>query len=184
MSYAKGMKAYFARHGRTNYNDLRLCNADPTVDVHLTSEGKKQAKTLAELLKDAKIEYIFVSQLKRTQQTAKIVNTFHSIPIEVDPLLNDHRSGFEGKPFTLLQQALDMADNKWTVHFNDGESIEDMKQRVANFLDELRTKPYEVVLVVTSGWIIRAAAAILQGLTNEEAWKLEVEQGSYIEFEV
>ncbi len=38
------MNLYLARHGRTNYNDLGLCNADPTVDVHLTALGIEQAK--------------------------------------------------------------------------------------------------------------------------------------------
>ena len=184
MSYAKRMKIYFARHGRSNYNDRRLCNADPAVNVYLTPVGEEQAKMLALTLMDIKIEHIFVSELKRTQQTAKIINEFHCAPIEVDPLLNDHRSGFEGKPFPMLKKALDAAGNRWTVRFNDGESIEDMKERVAAFLDELRTKPYEIVLVVTSQWIVRAAVALVQGLNNEDAWKLEVEQGSYLELEV
>lgn len=184
IGYYDGMKIYFARHGRTNYNDLMLCNADPTVDVHLTPQGIAQAKALADKLKQTPIERIFVSELKRTRQTAEIVNKFHDIPIETAPLLNDHRSGFEGKPFTLLKDALDTADDYWTAHFNDGESIEDMKHRVAKFLNELKTKPYKTVLVVTSQWIIHAAVAILQDIPNEEAWKLDIEQGSCLELEL
>jgi broad specificity phosphatase PhoE len=177
------MKVYFARHGRTNYNDLRLCNADPAVDVHLTDEGIKQAKTLARALKGIPLERIFVSELKRTQQTAAAVNKLHNVPVEIAPLLNDHRSGFEGKSFTLLMEALDASEDRWTARFNDGESIEDMKKRVAAFLDELKTKPYDTVLVVTSGWIVQAAAAIIQNISNEEAWKLDVKQGSYLELD-
>ncbi len=67
---------------------------------------------------------------------------------------------------------------------SDGESIEDMKQRVAEFLAELKTKPYDTVLIVTSQWIIHAAVAIMKNISNEEAWKLEVQQGSYLELEV
>jgi len=178
------MKIYFARHGRTNYNDLELCNADPTVNVHITPVGVKQAKALAERLKETPIDCIFVSELKRTQQTAEIVNMFHHAPIEIAPLLNDHRSGYEGKSAKLLMEALDKAENRWTARFNDGESIEDMKQRVAEFLDELKTKPYDVVLIVTSQWIIHAAVAIIQNISNEEAWKLEVEQGSCLELAI
>src|SRR4051812_36107401 len=121
------MKIYFARHGRTNYNDLELCNADPAVDVHITSVGEEQAKKLAERLKEVPIERIFVSELKRTQQTAAVVNEFHGVPVEIAPLLNDHRSGFEGKTFKLLMEALDGAEDRWTARFSDGESIEDMK---------------------------------------------------------
>jgi broad specificity phosphatase PhoE len=185
VSYAKRMKIYLARHARTNYNDLNLCNGDPNVDVHITPEGGAQAKALANKLKEAPIDHIFVSEMRRTRQTAEIVNQFHHVTIETDPLLNDHRSGaYEGKSADLLLQALDAAEDKWTARFNDGESIEDMKQRVAKFLTELRGKPYSSVLVVTSGWIIKVAIAIIQDIPNEEAWKIDAEQGDYLEFEV
>ena len=78
------MKLYLARHGWTNYNDLRLCNADPTVDVHLTPTGVSQAEALADKLKQTALDHIIVSELKRTQQTAEIVNRFHHLEIEVD----------------------------------------------------------------------------------------------------
>lgn len=178
------MKIYFARHGRTNYNDLGFCNADPSVDVYLTPEGIEQAKVLALKLKEVPIERIHISELKRTLQTAEIVNEFHHIDIEVDPLLNDHRSGFEGKPAKLLMKALDESGHRWTVRFNDGESIDDMKQRVARFIDELRNKPYDSVLIVTSQWVIQAAVATIQGISNEKAWELNVQQATYLELEV
>lgn len=178
------MKVILARHGRTNYNDLGLCNADPAVDVHLTSQGIEQAKQLAQELKDVPIERIFVSELKRTQQTAAIVNEFHSVPVEVSPLLNEHRSGFEGQPTTLLLQALETADNKWTAHFNGGESIEDVKQRVATFARQLKAKPYQTVLIVTSQWVVQAALAAIKNMPNQEAWDMDVQQGSSLEIEI
>ena len=178
------MKIYLARHGRTNYNELDLCNGDPSVDVHITAEGTKQAEALANRLKDIPIERIFVSELRRTQQTAEIVNQFHHVTVEVEPLLNDHRSGYEGKSASLLIEAMDAAENRWTAQFNDGESIEDMKQRVAEFLNNLKAESHDAVLVVTSGWVIKVAIAIIQNISNEEAWKIDAEQGSYLEFEV
>jgi broad specificity phosphatase PhoE len=156
----------------------------PTVDVHITTVGLEQAKALAGKLKEVRLEHIFVSELKRTQQTAEIVNQFHHISIEVASLLNDHHSGYEGRPAKLLMEALDNAENRWTARFNDGESIEDMEQRVAMFLDQLKTKPYNIVLAVTSQWIIHAAMAIVQNIPNEEAWRLEVKQGSCLELDI
>lgn len=178
------MKLYFARHGHTNYNDLDLCNADPTVDVHITTLGEEQAKLLAYKLKGIHIDHIFVSELKRTQQTAEIANSYHNAPVEVSSLLNDHHSGFEGKSAKSLLDAMDTAGNRWTARINGGESIEDMKSRVARFLEDLKAKPYDNVLVVTSGWIIYVAAAIIQDISNEEAWKLDISQGSYLEMEI
>jgi probable phosphoglycerate mutase len=178
------MKLYLARHGQTNYNVLELCNADPAIDVHLTELGLNQASALANKLKTIQIDHIFISELKRTQQTADIVNKYHNAPIEIEPLLNDHRSGFEGKSAQLLFEAMNSAENKWTARFNNGESVEDMKQRVAIFLKELKDKPYGSALVVTSGWVIYATAAIIQNISNEEAWNIDISQGSYLEMEV
>ena len=180
------MKIYFARHGRTNYNDKDLCNGDPTVDAHITNQGIKQAKSLGEKLHSLQIDRIFVSEMPRTQQTAKFVQDAHDVPVEIEisPLLNDHRSGFEGKPAKLLMEVMDAASDRWTARFNDGESVEDMKARVAWFLEELQEKPYDSVLVITSGWIIHSAAAILQNISNEEAWMLNVVQGDYLEMEL
>lgn len=178
------MKIYLARHGRTNYNDLELCNADPSVDVHLTDAGIEQAKGLAENLKDIPFDRIFVSELKRTLQTAEIVNRLHNAQIEVDPRLNDIYSEFEGRPFKEYMQALDASSNKWTTHFNGGESIEDIKVRAADFITNLRTKGYDSVLVVTSEWIIRAMLTKIQRITNEEAWKLDIQQGDHLELEI
>lgn len=178
------MKIYFARHGRTNYNDLELCNADPSVDVHLTETGVEQARLLAEKLKNVPIDHIFTSELKRTQKTAEIVNTFHQAPVEIDPLLNDHRSGYEGESARLLIEAMESSSNKWTARFNDGESIEDVKLRMSTFLEKLRTKPYENVLIVSHGWVIHTAVAIINDLSYEEAWKVEPVQGDFIEFEI
>lgn len=178
------MKIYLARHGRTNYNDLNLCNGDPSVDVHITELGVEQAKALANKLKEAPIDHIFVSEMRRTHQTAEIVNQFHHAPMETAPLLNDHRSGYEGKNAQLLMDALDAADDRWTARFNGGESIDDMKQRVREFINQLKMKPYDSVLIVTSGWVIRVMVAVIEKISSEEAWTREAEQGDYLEFEI
>lgn len=182
--YHSTMKLYLARHGRTNYNDRGLCNSDPAVDVHLTDTGITQAETLANQLKEVRIDHIFVSELKRTRQTADIVNKFHDRPITVDRRLNDINMGFEGRHFTEYFKALGTAD-RWTTRLNGGESVEDIKIRAASFIDDLRTETYDSVLIVTSEWIVRAIMAVfVEGISNEEAWQPEIEQGSYRELEI
>lgn len=63
------MKLIAIRHAETNYNVKNLVNYDPSVDVHLTEKGMKQATELAEQLKDFKFDRIYISRLKRTKQT-------------------------------------------------------------------------------------------------------------------
>ena len=178
------MKIYLARHGQTNYNELGLCNADPTVDVHLTDTGIQQSESLAENLKDVDFEVIFVSELNRTQQTAGIINKFHHADIKIDPNLNDNRTGFEGLPSADYYDALKKADNKWTVRFNDGESLADTKARTKHFIEELKTKPYKTVLVVTSMSVVQAFYGIINGFSDEQAWDFEVDKGSCVEIDI
>lgn len=178
------MKLYLARHGRTNYNDQGLCNADPAVDVHLTTEGKHQAETLAVQLKDVSFDHIYASQLRRTQQTADAVNAFHHAQVTVDARLNDIRTGFEGKHFREYMDALDASEDRWRARCNDGESVEDMKVRVVAFLEELKSEPYDTVLVVTSEWVAYAIIALIRGLSNQAAWDLDMQQGTCIELEL
>ena len=176
------MKLYVARHGQTNYNDLGLCNSDPKTDVHLTKIGVKQAENLASKLKDAKIDQIFVSELKRTQQTADKVNQFHNAPVQVDARLNDNRTGYEGRHYSEYNAALDRSNDKWSVRLNDGESLEDVKERVRSFLEDLKAESYGSVLIVTSMSIVQAIYGILTGHSNQEAWEFEVEKASCTEF--
>jgi broad specificity phosphatase PhoE len=178
------MKIYLARHGRSTYNDLGLCNADPSVDVPLTPLGVEQAKALAEKLKQTHLDCIMASELGRTQQTADIVNAGRNVRVVMDPRLNDGPSGFEGQPFKEYEAALAAAPDRWTARFNGGESVEDIKKRVAAFVEDLRRRDYSSVLIVTSLWIIFAMVAFVKGLPNEEAWSLDVVQGDFIELEI
>lgn len=178
------MKIYLARHGRTNYNDRNICNADPSIDVHLTPIGVEQAKALAEKLKNIPLDHIFISELRRTKQTAEPVNAFHNLTLNVDQHLNDIYSNFEGKTFEEYSAALAAAPNKWTASFDGGESIEDLKERVARFIDELRATSYKAVLIVTSEWVIRVAIAHIKNISNKEAWDLPIEQGDFLTFDL
>lgn len=176
------MKLYVVRHGQTNYNELGLCNSDPRVDVHLTKVGIDQAHKLAENLKVASIDQVFVSELKRTKQTAQIINEFHDAPIVADARLNDIKFGFEGRHYSEYQSALDQAENKWTTRFNSGESIEDLRERTQSFLDDLKTRGYHTVLIVTSGGVMQAIYGIIGNHSIEEAWNYRPDKGSCAEF--
>ncbi len=178
------MKLYVARHGQTNYNDVGLCNSDPAVDVHLTETGILEATNLSEKLKKVGLDRIFISELKRTRQTAGIINNHHDAPMTVDARLNDNRSGYEDKHYLEYYASLDKADDKWAVRLNGGESLEDVKDRVQSFLDDLKLKNYESVLIVTSMIIVQAIYGIINGLSNQEAWDFQVDKASCIELKL
>lgn len=172
------------RHAQTNYNLLNLANSDPSVDVHLSDEGIEQAKNLAEVMKDINYDIVYVSELPRTKQTADIINLTHQKQLIVDRRLNDNKTGFEGKPVQEWLEALDTSPNRWEAKFNDGESLKEAAERGMSFIDDLRTKPYDSVLVVTHGFLSQAIFGYLENKSLDEASHFNLIQGTYAEFEL
>jgi alpha-ribazole phosphatase len=155
------MNIYCMRHGRTNYNDLGLCNDDPGQDVHLTETGIAQAQSAARELSAAAFDRIIVSPLPRTRQTAEIVNRYHAAPIEVHADLADIRSGFESKPVADYFAAI--RHDQLGARVNGGESLLDHKQRVLRFIDWLKVQPDESLLVVAHEETLRVFVAYFEG---------------------
>lgn len=164
------MKLYLVRHAQTNYNILKLANADPAVDVHLSDEGITQAKNLRDLLKNVNFNVSYISQLPRTRETAEIINLGHNKDLIVDARLNDNKTGFESKP---------VAD-----FLNAVESLAEAAERARNFIDEIKTLDYTEILVVTHGFITQAIFGYLENKTLDEAKEFNLVQGTYIEFEI
>lgn len=176
------MKILLARHAQTNYNVLKLANADPAVDVHLSEEGIRQAETLARLLENTSYDVVYISELPRTRETADIINRYQGKELIVDKRINENRHGFEGEAVEVFVDALNNAKDPWNAKFNDGESLNEAANRVFSFVEELKTKPYESVLIVTHGYITKVLFSYFEAKTSEEAIEFDLPQGTYIEF--
>jgi probable phosphoglycerate mutase len=173
------MNAIFMRHGRTNYNDLGLCNDDPRDAVSLSPLGEQQARDAARKLEGKTIDRIYVSELPRTRQTAQIVNARRGAPIVTHPALNDIRSGFNGRPVRDYQAAI--AHDPLNARVNGGETLLDHKRRVLGFLDELRRGADDSVLVVAHEETLRVLYAAVHPMTDEEMIKLAFRNCEYFE---
>ncbi|SFK15417.1 probable phosphoglycerate mutase [Nitrosomonas aestuarii] len=149
------------RHGRTNYNDLNLCNDDPNRDVHLTNKGIMQAEEAALALRDVVFDRMIVSPLPRTRQTAEIINRYHAVSITVHADLADIRSGFDGKPVCDYFAAI--ALDPLRMRMNGGESLLDHKQRVLCFIDWLKMQQDKVLLIVAHEETMRVFATYFEG---------------------
>jgi broad specificity phosphatase PhoE len=160
------MDIYLMRHGRTNYNDLGLCNDDPCRDVHLTMAGIEQAQSVAQALCNVAFERIVASPLPRTRQTAAIVNRYHSVPIQVHDDLADIRSGFDGKPVSDYFTAI--RHDPLRMRVNNGESLLDHKQRVLRFIDWLKVQNDQTLLVVAHEETMRVFIAYFEGGISDD----------------
>jgi len=163
------MKAYFVRHGQTNYNEKRLCNYDPTKDVHLTKLGKHQAKSVAEKLKDIKFDLVYISDLPRTRETAEIITKNQQVDFIVDPRISDRKSGLEGQPKSKYYDFV--KPDPFNIKHEDGESFQEEKKRVFSFLDDLKALKANSVLVVGHNEPLKIVYGYFHNLSDEEIWK-------------
>jgi len=92
---------YFIRHGRTDANARGLtCGGE--WDIDLNDEGRLQAHAVSQtmLSLESKIDKIFVSPMKRAQETATLINLQAKLPILTIEDLREWRVGaWESKPW-------------------------------------------------------------------------------------
>lgn len=181
------MKLIATRHAETNYNVKDLVNYDPTVDVHLTENGVKQAEELAEQLRGFNFNAIYVSRLKRTKQTADIINRYHGKTLIVSELLDDTRNGFEGEPYSEAKRWRDSQPDPVSARYmNKYESVSDMTNRVRRFLDYLKQhhQDSDVILAVTSSHLIKQLRMLNGEITLQELLSVPAKHATYYEFEI
>ncbi len=174
------MKVYVVRHGETNYTIESRHNSDPSIDVHLTSEGIEQANKVAHYFKDLSLNRVFISELLRTKQTADIINKFHHAPITVDARLNDNRSGFESQVDALYEEAMRHVSDRWTAKFNDGESLHDVQLRVKSFIADLEKQHFTNTMIVTSRTIAQMFNICMNKLPVSDFDSIYIQTGEWI----
>ena len=121
----------------------------------MNAEGREQVKKLREELKEMKFDAVFSSPLKRARETAEIlVDDLQKIIF--DQRLEERDVGkYQGELLSSMDR-----EEYWhypsTVHYETVETIESFFQRVYQFLDELKKKPYDRILVVAHSGVSKA----------------------------
>ncbi len=76
---------YLIRHGETDWNVAKKVMG--RTDIPLNSRGETQAKSLAEIMKNLKIDAIYTSPQLRAKQTAEAIAQDANLTINVEPAL-------------------------------------------------------------------------------------------------
>lgn len=150
------MKISLIRHGESEANVGNFINDDPRKPVNLTIKGKAQAEALAEELSSENFAYAYVSEFPRAQQTINILLSGKTLPIQIDPRLNERKSGMDGLPVDEFNNQV----KENPLHFKTarGESFIEQMQRLRDFLDEiaLRHPDAHVIAVAHENPILAA----------------------------
>jgi 2,3-bisphosphoglycerate-dependent phosphoglycerate mutase len=162
---------HLVRHGETEWNAQGRVQGQ--TDVPLSTQGRKQARELAERLAHSGIGAIWSSDLQRALDTAQPLAERLGLELHVTEALRERNFGDdEGKHDDEVWPR--HPDSYWrdpdTAHPN-GESRRDVWNRVAAFLDALlEDPPADEIALVSHGGPIRLGVAYLQ---HEEIASIE-----------
>src|SRR3989344_7271364 len=127
----KFIKITYFVHGSTFDNENNISSG--WNDVDLSKLGIEQSKKLKELIIGKNFDLIISSDLKRAVHTSKIV--FPKDKIKIDKRLRECNYG----DFTLIDSEFMDKEyyNRISKPFPNGESLDDVNERLKNLLDEL-----------------------------------------------
>ena len=165
---------YIVRHGQTELNRLGIVQGRGR-DTDLNDEGKKQAYLFYNDYKNVPFDKIYISALRRTQQSIQPFIDL-DIPYEKLPGLDELAWGiYEGQPSTpatkgaFLQLLRDWMEGNLDTKFEGGESPNEVAVRQQEALDVIMAHPEEKnVLVCMHGRAMRLFLCILMGLPLTE----------------
>lgn len=155
------MKVYIVRHGQIPNNAL---NRHTYPHEDLTELGIKQAEELKEKIKDIKFDVMYVSPYLRARHTADIINTNNTKMI-LDERLSERSCGnLSGQPLEENEERIDYWNYFSIKEHGTAENIKTFFERVYNFLEELKTKDYEKVLIVAHSGVSKAFSGYFEGI--------------------
>ncbi len=160
---------YIVRHGQTDLNKQGIVQGRG-MDTDLNAEGRLQADLFYRSYKDIPFDKIYISELKRTQQS---IQQFidKGIPYQKLAGLDELAWGiYEGKPsMPETKLAFLKVMRQWTAgeldeKFEGGESPNEVQARQKQALDIIMSRPDEKnVLICMHGRAMRLFLCLLTG---------------------
>jgi probable phosphoglycerate mutase len=136
-----------ARHAESVLNLEGRVNGDPSVPAPLSEHGREEAKLLGVQLAHVDLDLCVHSRFDRTRETAELTLGGRSVPVEVEPLLDDVKIGdLEGEPLARYREM--KRDLGRTRPFPGGESLDEAAIRYAAAFTRLVRGQAQRVLVV------------------------------------
>ena len=156
------MKLYVVRHGEVNHNLLKIYSNQ---DEDLNDNGVNQAEELKNEIFNLDYDVIISSPLIRARHTANIINSNNKKIIIDDRLKERNPGNLNGKSLQITNRA-----EYWNYYsklqYGTSENIQSFFERIYSFLDDLKTKKYEKVLVVCHSGVSKAFYSYFKGIED------------------
>ncbi|MCP3928426.1 MAG: histidine phosphatase family protein [Bacteroidetes bacterium] len=159
---------YIIRHGETELNKQKIVQGSG-VDAGLNDLGRKQARMFFEGYKESGFNVILTSALRRTHETvAPFVEM--GIPWEQFPEINEFSWGvYEGKKSdeAMMREFRNVVSEwkrgNYDASLEGGESAADMEKRIQKFVNSLKKRDEQKILICTHGRAMRCLMCVLKG---------------------
>ena len=152
---------YIVRHGQTYANETNKSGSEQDL---LNENGIAQAKKVSIELGQYPIKKIYSSDLERAKKTAEIINKKLRLELILDERLREFTSG--------IRSGLDRKTRPQEYYDNpnafDAENPRQVFNRVKKFLDELKGKNEDNVLIISHGGVMAVMAKIFENPESTE----------------
>ncbi len=152
---------YLLRHGETEWNDQWRLQGQK--DTPLSPKGILQAEKAAKILKNLGIDFIYCSDLNRAAKTSEIIAQEFKGQVQVyrtEKLREISFGDWEGKKYEEFSREEKEYYQRWlqdpvNCFIPGGESLEDVKKRVMEFIASVLKKKEKNILLVSHGGPIK-----------------------------
>jgi len=171
-------KIYLVRHGMSKLNNSGIIFGQ--LDPDLNEKGIKDAKRAREFFSQIDYDEIYVSPLKRTKETAKIINRKNLEISYVEEIKELNFGLYEGLSYKEIEKKypdLVKEQSKDWKNFNygNGESLNELLERVKNFYNSLDKN--KNIIIVSHWGVINTLLSYLTCESVDAYWKFSPEYG-------
>jgi len=154
------VKVYIVRHGEVASNVKKIFN---TEEEDLDEKGIEQAEELRDKIQNLTFDIIISSPLIRAKHTADIINSKNNRIITDERIKERYLGSLAGQPYSATDR-----EEYWnyysTTTYGTHEKVPPFFERVHGFIDELKTKEYNSVLIVAHSGVSKAFSAYFEGI--------------------
>lgn len=167
---------YLVRHGETEWNAIARMQGQ--LDSRLTGRGRAQAAVSAALLARLGVDVMFASPLGRVRETLAFVEREVPLPVTFDDRLKEWSAGdWSGSTYAEVEAAWPEEFAAWVAdryacRSPGGENFRDLIERAQSFFADVADVPGRRVAIVAHGFMNRALAAVLLGLSPHEMLRM------------
>jgi broad specificity phosphatase PhoE len=136
-----------ARHAHSQLNVERRINGNPATPVHITDDGKAEARLLGLELAHVPFDLCLHTRFGRTRETAELALEGRDVPMEVEPLFDDIDVG-ELEGWTIDDYHEWKSRHTRADPFPGGESLDEAALRYVQAFRNVLTRGESAVLVV------------------------------------